>query len=62
MRSLPVVSMRSKASYVRKGSKSLKTIIPESIVEMLKLSHGSELEWEVEASDNKLKVSVRKAR
>ena len=58
-----MTSMKSKVSYVREGSKSLKSVIPESVVEVLKLVHGDEIDWEIEAeSTGKFRVTVRKQR
>lgn len=52
--------VRTTVSYVRKGSKSLKVIIPEGIVSIMKLSHGDTLEWEVEARGDQLIVLIKK--
>ena len=53
--------VQTKISYVRKGSKSLKVIIPEGIADTLKLIHGDALEWEIEIKDNQVVAYVKKA-
>lgn len=52
--------MKTKVSYVRKGSKSLKVIIPEAVVDILKLSHGDMIEWEITAKGDRILVSISK--
>jgi len=52
--------VKTKVSYVRKGSKSLKVIIPEGIADTFKLVHSDTLEWIIDIKDNKLVVYVKK--
>ena len=53
--------VKTKISYVRKGSKSLKVIIPEGIADTLKLNHGDSLIWDIEVKDGKLAAYIKKA-
>ena len=39
-------------SSAKKGTKSLKTTIPEGVVEFLELSDQAELEWKMEVANN----------
>ncbi|MHB1908267.1 MAG: AbrB/MazE/SpoVT family DNA-binding domain-containing protein [Nitrososphaerales archaeon] len=55
--------VQTKVSYVREGSKSLKAVIPEAVVSVLKLQHGDSLDWEIEAeAAGKFRITVRKAK
>ena len=55
------LDVKSKVSFVRDGSKSLKSVIPESVVSVLKLESGDAIDWEIEAeSAGKFRVIVRK--
>jgi len=53
--------VKRKVSYVRKGSKSLKTVIPEGVADVLKLKHGDSVDFEVKAEGDKLIVVMSKA-
>jgi hypothetical protein len=48
--------LTSKVSYVKKGSESLKTIIPSN----LELKHGDTLVWDIEIVKGKKALVVRK--
>ncbi|WP_158384940.1 hypothetical protein [Candidatus Nitrososphaera evergladensis] len=52
--------MKSKVHYVRKGSPSVKTVIPEGVADALKVKHEDELEWEIFSEDGKIKAKVSK--
>ena len=53
--------VKSKVSYVRKGSTSVKAIVPEGVADALKVSHGDELEWELLPEGDRIVAKVRKA-
>lgn len=53
--------VKSKVSYVRKGSTSVKAIIPEGVADALKVRHGDELEWELQAEGSRIVAKVKKA-
>ena len=47
-------------SSAKKGTKSLKTTIPEGVVEFLELSDQAELEWKMEVANNDRSVTIKK--
>lgn len=54
--------MRSKVHYVRKGSPSVKTVIPQGVADALKVKHEDILEWEIISDEGSIIAKVRKAR
>ena len=52
------MSMKSSVSRTRKGSKSIKTIIPEAIGEILELQPGDSINWTVETKGGKIVIQV----
>lgn len=54
------MSLTSKASIARPGTKSLRATVPEGIVAFLKLEAGDKLEWEMEIIDSVRVAVVRK--
>ena len=52
--------MKSKVSYNRTGSPSIKTTIPQSIVHFLSLEHGDSIEWEMEIINGGRVATVKK--
>jgi hypothetical protein len=54
--------MRSKVHYVRRGSTSVKTVIPEGVADALKVKHEDILEWEIVSDQGAIIAKVRKAR
>lgn len=55
------VSLKSKVHYVRKGSPSVKTVIPQGVADALKIKHEDMLEWEITSEDGIIVAKVRKA-
>ena len=53
-------NVRSKISMTRKGSTSVKTVVPEGIADALHVSDGDYLEWEISAEGSRIVVKVRK--
>lgn len=53
--------MKSKVHYVRKGSPSVKTVIPQGVADALKIKHEDMLEWEITSESNKIVAKVKKA-
>jgi bifunctional DNA-binding transcriptional regulator/antitoxin component of YhaV-PrlF toxin-antitoxin module len=54
--------MNSKVHYVRKGSPSVKTVIPQGVADALKIKHEDMLEWEIIPDDGTIIARVRKAK
>lgn len=54
-------AVKSKVSYVRKGSHSVKVIMPEGVADALKVTSGDFIDWELVAEGNKIVAKVRKA-
>lgn len=54
------MTIKSKVSYSKKGFKSLKTIIPKGIVQLLDLDNGDELEWDIENRNGEKVAIVKK--
>jgi antitoxin component of MazEF toxin-antitoxin module len=55
------IEMRSAIFKTRKQSKSLRTTIPEAVVQALKLTDNDFLDWNIEAVGGDLVVRIRKA-
>ena len=53
--------MRTKINRNTPGSPSLRTTIPEAIVEYLELNKGDELDWQFEFFEGAKVIVVRKA-
>lgn len=53
--------MNSKVHYVRKGSPSVKTVIPLGVADALKIKHNDELQWEIASEGGKIVAKIRKA-
>lgn len=54
------MTITSKVSYSKKGTKSLKTIIPQGIAQLLDLEHGDYVEWDIEYMDDEKVAIVKK--
>jgi len=52
--------MKTKVFLVRANSPSMKGTIPLPIVEALKLEHGDEIDWQLEARNGKIVAVVEK--
>ena len=52
----------SKLSYVKKGARSLKTIMPMGVVNQLELKHGDILNWRIATENGETIVIVRKVK
>ena len=52
---------KTKLSFGRKGSHSLRTTVPEFIVAQFSLKAGEFLDWSIEARNGDLIIVVRKA-
>jgi len=50
----------TRVGLAKKGTKSMKTTIPEGIVEFLELSDKDELEWKMHVEDAGRKVFLQK--
>jgi hypothetical protein len=50
----------TKVGSAKKGTKSLKSTIPESIVEFLKLKDKDEVEWQMETQNDDRVVVIKK--
>jgi hypothetical protein len=50
----------TRISSAKKGTKSLKTTIPESIAEFLELSDKDELEWKMQVDNNERSATIKK--
>ncbi len=55
------MSLKSKTSIARPGSKSLRATIPEGIAVFLELKEGDTLEWRMELIQGKRTAIVAKA-
>ena len=55
------MSLKTKVSIAKTGTKSLRTTIPEGIVAYLDLKAGDTLEWKMEIIDGKKAVVVKKS-
>lgn len=54
------MSLISKLSIAKTGTKSLRATVPEGIVAFLELQEGDKLEWKMENIGNDRYVTVRK--
>jgi len=54
--------LTSKVSYSKKGYKSLKTIIPKGITQIMEIEHGDTLAWDVDKKDGEKVAIVWKKR
>jgi hypothetical protein len=54
------MALLTRISSAKKGTKSLKTTIPEGVVEFLELSDQAELEWKMEVVNNDRSVTIKK--
>lgn len=52
--------MLTKVASAKKGTKSLKTTIPEGIAEYLEISDKDELQWKMDMQDNQRVAVVNK--
>ncbi len=50
----------TRVASAKKGTKSLKTTVPEGIAEFLELSDKDELEWKMQFQDEQRMVAVKK--
>jgi hypothetical protein len=55
-----IVSLKSKVTVARPGSKSLRATVPEGIVAFLELTEGDSLLWKMEIFGEKRFATVRK--
>ncbi|MFO7966236.1 MAG: hypothetical protein R6U44_01385 [Archaeoglobaceae archaeon] len=54
------MAITSKVSYSKKGTNSLKTIIPKGIAQLLDLEHGEYVEWDIENRNGEKVAILRK--
>jgi len=54
------VGLTTKVALAKKGTKSLKTTVPEGIVEFLQLSDKDELNWNMHVEDGARTVVLQK--
>jgi hypothetical protein len=54
------MTVMTRVSRAKKGTKSLKTTIPESISEFMEISDKDELEWKMHVHNNRRMVIVQK--
>ena len=52
--------LTSKVSYSKKGYKSLKTIIPKGITQIMEKEHGDTLIWDVDKKNGEKVIIVKK--
>lgn len=55
-----IVALMTRVGLAKKGTKSMKTTIPEGIVEFLELSDKDELEWKMHVEDAGRMVFLKK--
>jgi hypothetical protein len=55
-----IVALMTRVGLAKKGTKSMKTTIPEGIVEFLELSDKDELEWRMQVADAGRMVLLQK--
>lgn len=60
MQQVTIVSLKSKVTVARPGSKSLRATVPEGIVAFLELTEGDSLLWKMEIFGEKRFATVRK--
>ena len=56
------MSLETKTTSARPGTKSLRATVPEGIVAFLDLQDGDSLQWKMETSKDDRYVVVRKAK
>lgn len=54
------MGLKSKVSVAKTGTSSLRTTIPEGIVEYLKLKPGDVIEWNMETNEETERVTMVK--
>ena len=54
--------LTSKVSYSKKGYKSLKTIIPKGITQIMEIEHGDTLIWDIDKKNGEKVIVVRKGK
>ena len=52
--------LSTRVSLDKKGTRSLKTTIPEGVVEFLELSEKAELEWKMQVHNHERSVTIKK--
>ena len=52
--------LTSKVSYSKKGYKSLKTIVPKGITQIMEIEHGDTLIWDVDKKNGEKVIIVKK--
>jgi hypothetical protein len=52
--------MESKVHYVRKGSPSVKTVIPQGVADALKIKHDDAIDWELASEGDRIIAKVRR--
>lgn len=55
-----IVALMTRVGLAKKGTRSMKTTIPEGIVEFLELSDKDELEWKMQVADAGRMVLLQK--
>lgn len=58
---LPRVGERTKLNRANNTSSSLRTTVPESVVNELKVKEGDAIEWERIVHEGKIAIRVKKA-
>jgi hypothetical protein len=54
------MTISTRVSSAKSGTKSLKTTVPEGITEFMELSDKDEIEWKMHTQDNKRMAIVQK--
>lgn len=52
------MTITTRVSRAKKGTKSLKTTIPESISEFMEISDKDELEWRMHVQNNNVRLAI----
>lgn len=58
---MPRVGERTKLNRANSNSPSLRTTVPESVVNELKLKEGDAIEWERIVHEGKIAIRIKKA-
>jgi antitoxin component of MazEF toxin-antitoxin module len=58
---IPQVGERTKLNRANSNSPSLRTTIPESVVNELKVKEGDSIEWERIVHEGKIAIRIKKA-
>lgn len=58
---IPIVGERTKLNRANTKSPSLRTTVPESVVNELKVEEGDSIEWERIIYEGKIAIRVKKA-